>query len=281
MFKQYLDTDYDISEDGQCFSHKTNKLLKPQMTSKYPTYNLTFPNGIKKKVKIHRMVAETFLPKISEKTIVNHIDGDTHNFNLSNLEWVTESENSQHAINTGLKSKGDQNINKFLENLPNENWKPILGYPNYIVSSLGRVMNVKTKRLLKSCIANNGYLQVNLWKNNKGKNFLVHRLVYSNFMNDYDLENYVINHIDGDKTNSALSNLEKITRTENNLHAEYLIKTHNCAKPVLQLNLQHEILAEFVSISSATKELGISNISRAIKQGTTAGGFYWRFKEND
>jgi hypothetical protein len=38
---------------------------------------------------------------------VNHKDGDTHNFNINNLEWVTEKENSIHAINTGLRKNGN------------------------------------------------------------------------------------------------------------------------------------------------------------------------------
>jgi coenzyme F420-reducing hydrogenase beta subunit len=63
------------------------------MSSKYPTYNLTI-NGRKRKVKIHRMVAETFLPTIKGKDIVNHKDGDTHNFKLYNLEWCDYKENN-------------------------------------------------------------------------------------------------------------------------------------------------------------------------------------------
>jgi hypothetical protein len=61
MFKQYLNTNYDIYDDGRCYSHKSNKFLTPKMSLKYPTYNLTI-QGKKKSVKIHRMVAETFLP---------------------------------------------------------------------------------------------------------------------------------------------------------------------------------------------------------------------------
>ena len=81
------------------------------MRVKYPTYNLTFSNGIKRKVKVHRMVAESFIPNPENKPCVNHKDGDTHNFKIDNLEWVTESENSRHALQTGLKSVGDQTPN--------------------------------------------------------------------------------------------------------------------------------------------------------------------------
>lgn len=277
MFKQYYDTDYDIYDDGRCFSHKTNRFLKPQLTNKYPTYNLTI-NGKKKKTNIHRMVAEMFIPKPEGKNIVNHIDGDTHNFNKNNLEWVNYSENTIHAINTGLTPKGNQQLIKYNGNLPNEEWKPIKDFPLYQVSSCGRVMNIRTKRLLKQT-QKTPYRQVQLWKQNKGTTKQIHQLVYTTFADDYDLTGFVINHKDGNKYNNNFSNLEKITYQENNLHAEYTINTHNCSKAVYQLNNDKQVIAEFVSIKNAENTLGILNISRAARTGTRAGGYYWKFKE--
>lgn len=280
MFKQYLDSDYFISEDGECYSLKSNKLLTPQLSVKYPTYNLTFGDK-KKKTKIHRMVAETFLPNEDEnKNIVNHIDGDTHNYNLSNLEWVSAQENSRHAIDTGLKEKGNISINKYCDNLPGEEWTPVKDYPNYLVSSVGRVMNKNTKRLLRPYKDNSGgYLVVNLWKDNKDKKHRIHSLVYQNFYKDYDLEGFVINHIDGNKTNNDKENLEKTTYKENNLHAVYQIKTNKTTKPIYQLDEELNIIQEFNSISEAQRILNISNISRAIKKKNKAGGYYWKSKE--
>lgn len=51
---------------------------------------------------IHRIVAETFLPKLNDKNQVNHKDGNKLNNNLNNLEWCTQSENTIHAYKLGL-----------------------------------------------------------------------------------------------------------------------------------------------------------------------------------
>lgn len=277
-FSQYKNTPYIIYTDGKCFSLLSRKFLKPKTSVTYPTYHLAI-DGKPKTVKIHRMVAETFLPQPFGKTIVNHIDGDTHNYTLTNLEWVTAKENSQHAINTGLKKSGDQKINKYITNLKEEKWKEIEEYPNYLISNYGRIMNIRTKRLLKPYADNcGGYLCVSLWKNNRGTTKRVHQLVYAIFYKDDNLKGYVINHIDGNKKNNYYLNLEKITYKENNLHAVYQIGTNKSAKPILQLDDNRNIIKEYPSIAAAERQLKISCIGRAARKGGRAGGYYWEFK---
>lgn len=279
MQKQYKNSSYIIYDDGRCYSLLSNKFLTPKMSVRYPSYNLTL-GGKKKQIKIHRMVAETFLNNPENKPIVNHIDGDTHNYKLNNLKWVNAKENSKHAMNIGLFTSGDQTLNKFNGNLEGENWMGVKSYPNYIISSFGRIMNISTKRLLKTYIDNSGgYLCVRLWKNNTSKLFRIHELVYMNFNNDFNTEDYVINHIDGNKLNNKIDNLEKVTYAENNYHAAYIIKTNKCCKEVFQLSEKGEIINTFPSVAEAARKTGITNISRACKKYGRAGGYYWKYKE--
>ena len=78
---------------------------------KYPSGQITggYKNNeylkvsIQKKVyNLHRLIAQTFLPNIENKPVVNHIDGNKLNSKLNNLEWVTHKENAEHAHATGL-----------------------------------------------------------------------------------------------------------------------------------------------------------------------------------
>jgi hypothetical protein len=100
-----ISTSYYITEDGKCFNEKTHKFLKGQIGKNgYISYNLTLPNGSKKRVYAHRLVALYYIPNHRKQaTEVNHIDGNKINNCIDNLEWVTPSENQQHALNTELR----------------------------------------------------------------------------------------------------------------------------------------------------------------------------------
>lgn len=58
-----------------------------------------------KSVRIHRIIASAFIPNYNNYPCINHKDGDKTNNNISNLEWCTHSQNTQHAYDTGLEKK--------------------------------------------------------------------------------------------------------------------------------------------------------------------------------
>ena len=85
-----------------------------------------------------------------------------------------------------------------------EIWLDIRDHPNYEVSNVGRVRNKKTNRLLKPVLnREGGYYRVSL----NGIRYYIHRLVADAFF-DGDHRDMDVNHIDGDRLNNNLSNLE-------------------------------------------------------------------------
>ena len=118
--KLKINPDYLINKKGEVYSTKTNKYLK-QFKSKY--LGVSLYSGSRKSIKrylIHRLVAMQFIPNVNNLPCVNHIDGDTHNNNVTNLEWCTYKQNSHHAIRLGRM------------NGPNRSWSTKLGSKDVI-----------------------------------------------------------------------------------------------------------------------------------------------------
>ena len=116
---------------------------------------------------------------------------------------------------------GDNQTNSLVEI-----WKPIDGYSSYEISNLGNVKNKKTGKILKPGLSGNGYYTVSLWKNGKAHTKYIHELLAYSFIG-VKKKGFTVNHIDGNKLNNDLSNLEIITYRDNLLHAyEHGLNTH-------------------------------------------------------
>lgn len=82
---------------------KKGQILKPSLDRYgYPQINLSSPQSKPTTYKIHRLVAEAFIPNAENKPCINHINGIKTDNKVNNLEWVTHSENNKHAYNIGL-----------------------------------------------------------------------------------------------------------------------------------------------------------------------------------
>lgn len=110
--KYELKFNYYVQDDGKIFSERTNKILSVQLDKDgYEKVQMMSTDGKRHRYSVHRLVLENFNPiENMNKFQVNHIDGNKRNNNLSNLEWVTCSENLIHAHKIGLKNQfGEHN----------------------------------------------------------------------------------------------------------------------------------------------------------------------------
>lgn len=91
------DNNYIVYNDGKIYSNKSSLFLKPVNNGNGYFFVNIWSNGKPKIKYIHRVVAETFLENSNNHRYVDHIDRDKTNNHLSNLRWVSASENTQNT----------------------------------------------------------------------------------------------------------------------------------------------------------------------------------------
>lgn len=183
-------------------------------------------------------------------------------------------------------------------NEPTNEWIDYRGL--YQVSNFGRVKSldrigrngrgimVYKGKYLKTSKDRDGYLHVRLCKDGIPEKYRISRLVYFTFNPDADTK-LQVNHIDEDKLNNRLDNLNLMTCKENNNWGTRIerfikkIRNHkSMSKSVLQFDKNGNFIKEWISANEVGRILKLHqpNISRCCKgERKTCGGFIWRYKE--
>lgn len=180
-----------------------------------------------------------------------------------------------------------------------EEWRPITGFEGlYEVSNLGRVRSLDRQvnnqgtyiisgKVLVLTADKRGYKHLLLWKDGKSKLGLVHRLVAGAFIpNPCNLPQ--VNHKDENKGNNIVSNLEWCTAKYNSNYGtgarrNGMARRNNSrdSKPVIQLDLNHNFVAEYPSAREAARrnDFRQSEISKCCRgEIKTSKGFIWLYK---
>ena len=184
-------------------------------------------------------------------------------------------------------------------------WKPVKNYEGYYevsdsgeVRSMDRFVETKTgrqkgmKRMLLGNVMKqtesvgktreSGYLVVNLRKDHTSKVVCVHHLVAETFIPNPD-NLPTINHIDGNKHNHRVENLEWASYSENNIHALSTGLRRPRGNKIVQYDLENNLIRTYRSTCEAARITGVSRggISHCLNgRSETSGGFIWRKSES-
>ena len=273
---------YVINREGQILSLLKNKILvdnhRKKYNDSYITHGLINEDGKRINEPVHRLVYSVFnnisINEYGDK-VIDHIDKNKLNNKLANLRLVSISDNNK---NREVK----YNITKRSEQKTSDNFKIInkliktYDLSNYEVNDYGQVRNILNRNKILLTRNNRGYIVISLHPKNSKKsvNFFIHQLVAFTFINNPKPEFFDrVNHIDENKSNNYISNLEWIDHRNNIIHTS--------GKKVGQYSLDGNLINTFRCITDAFKGInkkttsGISLVCNGKK--TTAYGFKWKF----
>lgn len=177
-------------------------------------------------------------------------------------------------------------------------WKKIDGY-NYLINALGEVKNIKTGKIKAPFInKSNGYLTIDLWKDNKSRKVTIHRILAETFIPNPD-NKPTVDHKDGNRLNNSLSNLRWATYSEQNsrfktigVRSEKVKVTHypEVRKKRGGGHIEWKHADKVMFFDSITETANyfdktVGNISQLLKNGTigkrgTTRGFKFEYAES-
>lgn len=160
-----------------------------------------------------------------------------------------------------------------------EEWKDIKGYEGYyMISNLGNIYTIKRKYLknkdLKILTTRNGYFYFAPSVHCKQKKIMINRAVYEAFVGPIP-EGYDIHHINHNRQDNRLENICLLEK-----HRHRKMHNEENYKPLLQFTKEGQFVAEYPSVTEASRQTGISiyNISSVCNnRRKTAGGSIWKF----
>lgn len=166
-----------------------------------------------------------------------------------------------------------------------ETWKHIKNYEKYQISNFGRVKSLNRKKEIILKLAKTlNYLKVTLQKNGKSKTFSVHKLVAETFLeNKNPIEFKIVNHIDGNKLNNKVYNLEWTSYKNNTKHAIdnklFIAKTYRISQYTLDGKNLLKIYNSFKEISESTN-FNSNSIRHVCKGGKNSyKNFVWKYTD--
>lgn len=269
IFIEQEETSYRIYDDGRVMNEKTGTYYKGTIRNGYRWFDLRWRN--KKYARSqHRLIAEAFISNPNNYEYVHHINNNRLDNRLENLKWVSASENNLGKNRLpSLKDHDD-----YLDyDLSQEEWKTFRD-TIYMVSNLGRVKNAKTDKVLKGKITDAGYREYSLTFNNKKQSLRGHKLVWEVWVGT---EQKIINHINGNKLDNRLINLENVTNQENTIKAIYETQTLKFKKTACY-DKDGNLVQIFMNNADAARKMGVKpqSIQAAIKKGYCSCGYYWK-----
>lgn len=156
---------YQVSDTGRIKSlqrhrknHTKTQIVKEKIknTRKDPQGYLLldlYKDNKPKTIRVHRLVAETFIPNPENKETVNHMDGDKENNDVENLEWASFKEQNNHIYEKKLKS--DESIDKAIKAMNKASSKKTMCLNDGIIynsaSEAGRAVGVSASLIMRVC----------------------------------------------------------------------------------------------------------------------------------
>jgi len=160
-----------------------------------------------------------------------------------------------------------------------EVWKKITGFENYEVSDLGNVKSSqpnKKERFLKLRISRFGYARVMLQQNNIKKEVLVHRLVALHFIEN-TLNKEQVNHIDCNKLNNKVSNLEWCNQSENMIHSLNNGRNKKAREIIRGIDTEF-VVYKSIKEASIDNNVSTASIHQCLKgKSKTCKGYKWMY----